>query len=705
MPSNRLPADDGDTPPKLGEVKRLSWGMFEIVYGPPLCHFSYQGFLENLRELWRCAPFAAQLLCEIYSVARTTVTVHVLAAMLLITTPAFSLYLSAVILGVVEETVLSRTTSGLNVRMLQGLVIVWLFVAVTSTLATRIMASTAFVLKGYLRAHFFPKLVDASLRLDLTDMQSSKAFSSLPGEYGFEWDVPGWMFFHETITRLQNFLTIVVDLLVLAMIIYRRGIHETQVLAFFSLMLPAVMLLKPSSRVGGAGYVFWAKNPNFYYLAALHKIAFSHDFRATLARDGLCSHISREYKRISEELGHLNVETTTIQSEIRVQWYWELLHEVIVDYPLALCAMILPWSDPLSWLVSMVLVQHATKTVQQSIYQLRGTQGPDTLAQVLGGAERLYETIALKSELNKGTVQYPNSRSSKKGMKITFRNVSFQHSSEERTLAVSKVDFEIPAGSLVVVVGSNGSGKSTLLSLLPRLRDPSGGEILIDDQPLASYDLDSVRSAMACLFQDEIMYPLTLRQNMLMGATDGRESDEGILQRAAQLGRAYDLIGKLESKYDTILDPAAVAAQNMQGCGIGHISDAAMRELEAYGPNFRQTQVSGGERQRLAATRLFSRLLERGDQVRLIVCDEATGAVDSCAERDILRNVNEFGAGRTRIFVTHRFGDLVKEADIILVMKDGMLVQQGKHAELMQEAVGGCREYADMYQAQANGFL
>ncbi|KAJ7274300.1 P-loop containing nucleoside triphosphate hydrolase protein [Mycena haematopus] len=665
---SHTPTDDEAAPLQWGDVKRLSRGMFEVVYEPPLRHFSLKSFRENLRELRRCAPYATRLLLEIYSVARTTVTVHVLAAILLIITPAFSLYLSAVILGIVEEIILSRKTSGLDAHMLQGLVIVWLIVAIMSILATRIMADTDFVLKGYLRAHFLPKLADASLRLDLTSMQSQKALRSLPGEYGFEMDVPGFVFFHEITTRLRNFLTIAGELVVLVLIVYRRGLSEAQVLAFFSLMLPAVMLLKPSSGIGGAGYVFWARNLNFYYLAALHKIAFSHNFRATLTRDGLCSYISREYKRISEELGYLNVETLSIQAEIRVQWYWELLHAVIVDYPLALCALILPWSDPLSWLISMVLVQHATATVQQSIYQLRRTQGPDSLTEVLRWAEHLYEAIALEGELNSGTIKYPSPLSSENGMKITFRqvlsrNVSFRHGSEG-PLAVSGVNFEIPAGSLAVVVGANGSGKSSLLSLLPRLRDPSAGEILIDDHPLSDYDLDSVRGAMACLSQDETMYPLTLRQNMLMGAT---RDVEWILERAAQMGRAADLVDRFPLKYDTILDPAAIAAQNMQGCGIGYASDAAMSELRAHGPSFKQTPVSGGEKQRLAATRLFSRLLQRKDRVRLIVCDEATGAVDSCAERDILRNLKELGGERmTRIFVTHRFGDLVKEADIIL---------------------------------------
>lgn len=166
---------------------------------------------------------------------------------------------------------------------------------------------------------------------------------------------------------------------------------------------------------------------------------------------------------------------------------------------------------------------------------------------------------------------------------------------------MSAVDFEIPAGSMAVVVGANGSGKSSLLSLIPRLREPWAGEILIDDTPLVEYDLDSVRGAMACLSQDEDMYPLTLRQNMLMGAVREGKRDDETLEMAAEMGCASDLIDRLPLKYETILDPAPVTAQSMHGCGNGYITDEAMAELEMHGPSCKQISVSGGEKQRLAA--------------------------------------------------------------------------------------------------------
>ncbi|KAJ7707623.1 P-loop containing nucleoside triphosphate hydrolase protein [Mycena rosella] len=702
VPSYSVPSEDKTSEPAVRrseDVRRFTWGIFQVAYGAPVRHLSLSGLRESIRDFRHSAPSAWRLLVAIYRTARTPVTVHLLAAMLLIIAPAFSLYISASILGIVEESVVSRTITESHVNVLQVLVFMWLFIAVMSTLAHRIMADSV-LLKGYLRHNFLPQLVDASLRLDMAALQNRKALRSLPEEYGFDMEAPAFRFFHEVITRLRHFLTVVAEVGVLVMIISRREFHEAQLLAFFSFMLPAVMLFKPSTGVGGAGYVFWTDNVDYYYLAALYKLAFSHHFRPTLERDGMRTFISQEYRRVSNALGYMNVETLTIQAAIQVQWYWDILHSLIVDYPLALCALVLPWGNPLSSLVTMVIVQHATMTLQQSIYQLRGNQGPDTLAEVFGWAERLYEAVAFESELHRGTVKYPQ-RAEAKGMEVKFDKVSFSHR-PDGPCVVSDVEFTIPAGSLALVVGANGSGKSSLLSLIPGLQQPSKGEIHIDGRPLGEYDIESVRGAMACLSQDEDMYPLSLRANMLMGATPNPEGDAALLKDAAAHGCATSLIERLPAKWDTILEPASVSQQCMQGCGNGYISTATMNELEAHGPSFAQTSVSGGEKQRLAATRLFARLLRLGERVRLIMCDEATGALDSCAEREILKNVKKLKGRRTAIFVTHRFGDLVKEADIILVMKEGRVAQSGTHAKLMTEEGG---EYAKMYNAQANGFL
>ncbi|KAJ6609248.1 P-loop containing nucleoside triphosphate hydrolase protein [Mycena sp. CBHHK59/15] len=376
----------------------------------------------------------------------------------------------------------------------------------------------------------------------------------------------------------------------------------------------------------------------------------------------------------------------TIQQAIQVQWYWELLHSLVIEYPLALCALALPWTGSLSLLVTMVLVQYATVTLKQSIYQLRGSQGPDSFADVLGWAEHLYEALALDTKLYTGKVKYPISSSKPEGMKLSFRNVSFRHG-EGGPLAVSRVSFDIQPGSLALIVGVNGSGKSSLISLIPRLRELSGGEIRIDDKPMTDYDVASLRQAMAGISQDEDMYPLTLRENMLQCEKCGPELTEepALIDQAAEMGGTYQFIHKhVETKrnervemLDAVLDPAPVAGQSMEGCGNAHITRAAIRELEANTP------------------------------IRLILCDEATGALDPLAEDNILKNLTDMKGtpgtkqpGKTIVLVTHRFAHLAQKADVILVMKEGKLIQQGKHEDLIREQ----GEYAAMYNAQVDGF-
>ncbi|KAK7033205.1 lipid A export ATP-binding/permease protein MsbA [Favolaschia claudopus] len=575
-----------------------------------------------------------------------------------------------------------------DAHILPTLVVMWLCVAVLDTCANRKRASSAFWLKGYLREHFLPKLA--------TGIKSWREF---PNEDFFEMEVPAFNFFQQIINRLCNLLTVAGEVLILALIIYQRGLHETRLLAVFSVILPTVILLKPSNGVGGAGYVFWSTNDDYYVLAALYKIAFSRELRTTLWRDGLCSCIAQEYKRVSDSLGHLNIQALSIQEEIPVRWLWDVLYAIVVEYPLVVSALILPWEDPLSTLVSMVLVQHVCTTVQKTIRIYQVSQSPETLVQVLLWAEQFYQVVESESDKFCGTVTYPTPLSEECGMKITFRNVWFKHE-EDGKFAVSDASFEIPAGSLVVVVGANGSGKSSLLSLLSRLGDPACGEILIDDTPLEEYDLTSIHRAVACLGQNETMYPgLALWQNISLGMGDPREEVQ-MMQDAVKLGCATELVAKLPRGWDTVLTPVPVSAQSLQGYGQGVIAPEAYDELNANSPDFRPVGLSPGELQRLLATRLFARILHGGK--RLIVCDECTSAVDACAEREILRNVKNIGAGMaTRVLVTHRFGEMVKEADMILVMKEGRVVQSGSHETLIKD---GCGEYAVMYHAQASGF-
>lgn len=174
---------------------------------------------------------------------------------------------------------------------------------------------------------------------------------------------------------------------------------------------------------------------------------------------------------------------------------------------------------------------------------------------------------------------------------------------EEPSDAVTNVSFEIPDGSLVLIVGNDHAGKTRICSLIQRLEEPSAGEILIDDKPIAEYDVASLREAMACVAQDEEMYPLPLWQNMTVGA------DLACLDKAAEMSCATKMVDNFPRRWDTTLEPVWVAMQSVHGCEHGIVSGEAIHELEVHGPNFRQIPVNGGEKQKLAASVILTFLL------------------------------------------------------------------------------------------------
>lgn len=144
---------------------------------------------------------------------------------------------------------------------------------------------------------------------------------------------------------------------------------------------------------------------------------------------------------------------------------------------------------------------------------------------------------------------------------------------------------------MVVVVGVNGSGKSSMLKLLPRIFDPTSGEIFIDDKPLSSFDVDKLRMSIAYLSQSQEMYPISLRDNLQLGISDAGNLAQTQLDEAARLGGSYDMIHKLRDGFDTILNPVPTCGTSCVGVGYGEVSRAVMTEWEKHKKD--GTSVSG----------------------------------------------------------------------------------------------------------------
>ncbi|KAK0455671.1 P-loop containing nucleoside triphosphate hydrolase protein [Desarmillaria tabescens] len=308
----------------------------------------------------------------------------------------------------------------------------------------------------------------------------------------------------------------------------------------------------------------------------------------------------------------------------------------------------------------------------------------------------IYEAGEVKNLLCDGSVSYPQPNEEKaKGMSFEIRNLSFSYpGSQSIKPAISNLSLSIKPGQFVVIVGGNGSGKSTILKLLTRLYDPTSPpeSIIVDGLPLSHYRMSDLRQAMATLTQDHTIFPLSLGENIGLGCVQ-HVSNGSMIDCAAELGGAKDLLEKLEKGKDTVL------ASRHEAYG-RHLPDEEDHPLHILLKQLQKPiEISGGEKQRIVASRTFMRF--ESETLKFVAVDEPSSALDPEGEALLFRNLLQAREGKTMIFVTHRFGHLTKHADLIVCMKDGTIAEAGTHTNLME--LDG--EYAKLYNIQACAFV
>lgn len=247
---------------------------------------------------------------------------------------------------------------------------------------------------------------------------------------------------------------------------------------------------------------------------------------------------------------------------------------------------------------------------------------------------------------------------------ITFDHVSFSYTGSGAQ-ALRDVSFRIEGGETIAIVGRNGAGKTTLVKLICRLYDPSGGRILLDGIDIREFDPDELRRVVGAMFQDYVTYQATASENIGLGDLDNLESRPAVIEAADKAG-ADELISRLADGFDTPL---------------GRWFDGG-------------ANLSGGEWQKIALGRAFMR------DARVLILDEPTSALDAQAEYDLFARLRRLSEGRTAIYISHRFST-VRQADRILFLEMGELVEEGTHEELMALDA----RYAHLFNLQAAAYL
>jgi len=258
----------------------------------------------------------------------------------------------------------------------------------------------------------------------------------------------------------------------------------------------------------------------------------------------------------------------------------------------------------------------------------------------LAGADRVASLLEQEPELHDDPAAIPIAGRARGA--LVFRDVRFEYISGVRVL--EGINLEIPARSVVALVGPTGVGKSTLVSLIPRFYDVTAGEILLDGIDLRSYQLEGLRRQISMVLQDVFLFYGTVRENILFGRPDAADTE---IISAAKVANAHEFISGLPDGYDTLIGERGV-------------------------------KLSGGQKQRLSIARAMLK------DAPILILDEATSAVDTETELLIQEALERLIRGRTTMIIAHRLST-VRAADHIVVLDNGVIRETGTHKRLMRQ--------------------
>lgn len=257
----------------------------------------------------------------------------------------------------------------------------------------------------------------------------------------------------------------------------------------------------------------------------------------------------------------------------------------------------------------------------------------------MAGARRVLELINRENNLDQNIAGHAGRAQGE----IEFRNVTFSYGGPNGDPVLHAVSFHVPAGKTVAIVGQTGSGKTSLVKLVNRTYDTTTGQVLVDGIDVRDWNLEALRRNISIIEQDIFLFSRTIGENIAFGDP---QADAERIRAAAKAAQAEEFIAAFDDDYAAVIGERGVT-------------------------------LSGGQRQRLALARAFL------TDPPILVLDDSTSAIDSATEDRIQRAIYAAAAGRTTLIITHRLSQ-IRWADLILVLRQGRLVAQGTHSELMQ---------------------